>query len=284
MKMRFVNSIQGVQVQKRKTFLGLQVISLVFTGLAFLVWAVVEKIKPEFFNYPFWCTTDNIFQSVLRFWPLFVWGAIMALIGYGGKLITKEDAEEIFLLDTATSVMAGLWEELGFRCVFILTAMVGIWLSNFFWKWTIIILVVVSVITLLASLTKEDIAIFLIGIIMMLIFGGLGFFLWNVEDPVYWVYERIVIPVTNFVTLGLCKDVLYNKSVSLVFIAGMISANSRFRDGHKYQGFKGMLNSWFIGMVLLVAMINHGLVVAMIVHALYDIEFAVMRYSFVKSR
>ncbi|MBX9879642.1 MAG: CPBP family intramembrane metalloprotease [Candidatus Obscuribacterales bacterium] len=53
--------------------------------------------------------------------------------------------------------------------------------------------------------------------------------------------------------------------------AAILSANTKFRDGHKYQGTLGLVNSWFAGLFLFYIMFNYGLLAAILVHALYDI-------------
>ena len=53
--------------------------------------------------------------------------------------------------------------------------------------------------------------------------------------------------------------------------AAVISANAFFRDGHKYQGILGVLNSWFAGMFFFWMMFAHGLWAAMVVHFTYDV-------------
>lgn len=56
-----------------------------------------------------------------------------------------------------------------------------------------------------------------------------------------WLYEFITIPITNLITIGLMQNILYG--FPLILIAGALSANAAFRDGHKYQGGFGYINS-----------------------------------------
>ena len=67
-------------------------------------------------------------------------------------------------------------------------------------------------------------------------------------------------------------------------VFGMISANIAFRDGHKYQGPFGLINSWYLGLVFLYATVNYGLWTAVCVHALYNTEIALIRYVMRKLR
>ena len=52
--------------------------------------------------------------------------------------------------------------------------------------------------------------------------------------------------------------------------AAVVSANIFFRDGHKYQGPFGVLNAWFIGLVMFWVMFTYGVWPAIICHFLYD--------------
>lgn len=84
-------------------------------------------------------------------------------------------------------------------------------------------------------------------------------------------------PVANFFTLGHLSFVLTNPSLWFVG-AGVISANSAFRDGHKYLGLFGYINSWFIGMFFFYLMFTYGLPAAILVHFLYDALIFTIRY------
>ena len=50
----------------------------------------------------------------------------------------------------------------------------------------------------------------------------------------------------------------------------MLYTNAFFRDGHRYQGPIGVLNSWFAGMFLFWIMFTYGLPAAILVHFMYD--------------
>lgn len=76
-------------------------------------------------------------------------------------------------------------------------------------------------------------------------------------------------PVANFFTLGILKDVLVKPEVWYLG-AGVIASNAAFRDGHKYLGLLGFVNSWFIGMVFFAVTFKFGLGAAILVHFLYD--------------
>lgn len=87
---------------------------------------------------------------------------------------------------------------------------------------------------------------------------------------VAWLFSAVFGPLADWATLGHLHSVLSHESGWWVG-AAMLSANSSFRNGHKYQGFLGFTNSWFLGMVFFHCMFHYGLPVAIAVHALYDI-------------
>lgn len=92
---------------------------------------------------------------------------------------------------------------------------------------------------------------------------------WNGGGLVKWFYSDWLIPIANWATFYKLSD--YLVTIPWFIGAAIISANASFRDGHKYQGIIGLTNSWFIGMYMFFLMFNYGLVVAIVVHALYDI-------------
>lgn len=63
-----------------------------------------------------------------------------------------------------------------------------------------------------------------------------------------------------------------------MFMVGVLLANVFYRDGKKYQGVLGWINSWYVGLALANVMINHGLFTALAVHLLYDAQFFVAGY------
>ncbi|MEI6774817.1 MAG: hypothetical protein WCL18_08865 [bacterium] len=99
-----------------------------------------------------------------------------------------------------------------------------------------------------------------------------------VGDPVYWIYKKIMFPIWHFVSFGLLDPILYNKDFSFLFIVGAMSANIKFRDGHKYQGLFGYVNAWIIGYILLYTMMFYGLWVAIIIHVIYDVLIGLTRF------
>lgn len=91
------------------------------------------------------------------------------------------------------------------------------------------------------------------------------------------LHVHIMGPIANFFTLHLLAEQLVNPAIWFIG-AGLLAANSRFRDGHKYLGFIGFVNSWFIGMFFFYLMFKYGLLAAILVHFLYDLFIFVVRY------
>jgi hypothetical protein len=102
----------------------------------------------------------------------------------------------------------------------------------------------------------------------------LGFMGWGIPEHLYlWVVRH----VADFTTLGGLHDVLFSAQGWFVG-AAMLSANAFFRDGHKYQGLKGWISSWFMGMFFFWIMFRFGLPAAILVHLLYDLFIFVVHW------
>jgi hypothetical protein len=64
---------------------------------------------------------------------------------------------------------------------------------------------------------------------------------------------------------------------------GALSANTHFREGHKYLGPLGYWNSWAAGWFLFYVMFEYGIPAAIAVHFLYDfIIYATLALVFQK--
>jgi len=273
----------------KQGFIAMQVIALAYVGVCFLLWGIVEHFWPDFFS-PFeWSQGNNGLEhsliASLCFWPVYIWGAVLATLSCLNLVparTTGTTDEGHAFYDTITSTLAGIWEELGYRCVFILGAMISIMFANWFWGWLLVIFVIIAIVGGLAMMAKSEGNPIVIGIAALFIVFCffLMYWTWNLEDPVYWLYLNVVFPILSFISFGALDPILnfQPEHAPALFIMGAISANAKFRDGHKYQGIIGYFNSWIAGFVLLYAMLYYGLLTAIIVHAIYDIEFAVVRY------
>ncbi len=84
-----------------------------------------------------------------------------------------------------------------------------------------------------------------------------------------WFAVSVAGPVANFFTLGQLDGYLLGES-NWVMATAIIVAAGKFRDGHKYQGAFGYVNSWFMGMVMFWLLLNYGLWAAIVAHIAYD--------------
>ncbi|MFZ2151011.1 MAG: hypothetical protein WAZ12_02935 [Candidatus Absconditicoccaceae bacterium] len=119
---------------------------------------------------------------------------------------------------------------------------------------------------------------------VLFLIGGIALCIWIakaniIDNPLYWFYEKIMIPIWSFVSFRLLDPIIHHKEFSFLFIIGAMSANLKFRDGHKYQGLFGYINAWIIGYILLHAMMYYGLWVAIIIHVIYDILIGLTRFA-----
>lgn len=115
------------------------------------------------------------------------------------------------------------------------------------------------------------------GVFEELIFRWLLFFIAMIMLPFFniitfglvkWLYVELFIPVANFFTFGALEPHLMGSS--WVLGAAIISVNADFRDGHKYLGTLGWVNSWFIGMVMFYLVLNYNIQTAIVAHVAYD--------------
>lgn len=86
---------------------------------------------------------------------------------------------------------------------------------------------------------------------------------------VKWFYLKVLIPVADWITLGLLEPQL--TAANWLLGAAIISVNGRFRQGHLHNGFLAGLNAWFIGMLMFYLLFNHGIWAAIVAHILYDL-------------
>ncbi len=246
---------------------------------AFGLW-IIEQIAPAFFNYPFF--TWGGWESVQKFWPLFAYCIGLSLLiefaGFPKRTIPRRDNVRLLGWEIATSTLAGFWEELGFRWIYICYAMLSIvvmnWIFGTFLAWVLAAFCLIGSLVLWNDKERVFAGIALCGAIL----AGLFAFYVN---PVYLIYQGFVW-VIHYSTFTL-MDPVFQSNLTPLFLFGSVAANATFRDGHKYQGLFGFVNSWFCGMVLLYATITYGLWTAVVVHALYDIAIGVIRFAFQKT-
>lgn len=268
-------------IQREQHFFLYQLIAVAVVAVAAVgVW-VIGLLFPNFFVYPYFKWGG--WEAVWKFWPLFAWGVglnlILMLLDPSKLPIHTNENRELLGWKLATSTLAGIWEELGYRWAFICYAMIGIAVVNWVFGaglgWVLVIALVIGTVVLWSEKEKGLAILTLGGAALAVLFALYA-------NPVYWFYQLLVW-VIHFTTLTLMDPVLYGEHQTLL-IFGAVVANSWFRDGHKYQGPFGLVNSWYVGMVLLYATIIYGLWTAILVHALYNIIINVLRFALQKIR
>lgn len=133
-----------------------------------------------------------------------------------------------------------------------------------------------SIISISAGVLEETIFRWLLFFALFagLAFSNFLFFGWLGFGIAEFLQNHFFGPVANFFTLGMLKPQLLGQN--WLIGAALLTANTKFRDGHIYLGPFGYVNSWFIGMFMFWLMFKFGLPACIICHFLYDlIIFAV---------
>lgn len=203
---------------------------------------IVRWLFPDlilFSPFEFWnIRTGGPIDWLYAGWPIFAWGTIATLIL---GLIHKSSYAEYYNAEElfATDILTSLWA--------------GI-MEEICFRWLIF----------LSCIAGAKISNFLF-------FGYFGFGL------VEWFQLNILGVIANFTTFGYLKDVLIKPEMWAVG-AGLLATNASFRDGHKYLGLLGYLNSWFIGMFLFWILFKYGLIACIIIHFTYDLLLGIVAY------
>jgi len=189
--------------------------------------------------FEFWKTTGTPLGWLCAGWPLFVWGG--ATISGSIAILTKNDR------------MSNLFAERvlgeGAKTSLIAGVLEEITFRWLFVMWFIVIMRVVDYVLL-------------------------GFMGYGVLEL---FYNYITGPVMNFLTFGVLSPQLFHPAGWFVGSA-ILASNFFFKDGHKYQGTFGTVNSWFGGVFLFWILFHYGLPAAIMVHFLYDIMFDLIHY------
>ncbi|MDO8572122.1 MAG: hypothetical protein Q7R79_05575, partial [bacterium] len=186
----------------------------------------------------FWHIRGGFWDWCAASWPIFAWGAGLTAIV---SLLTRNTPETNS--DAEVIIVGG----------FLISLWAGI-MEEICFRWLIFL---------------GDIVMVQIG--NFLFFGFLGF---GIPE---WLFTHIFRPIADFFTGGNLTPQLFHPAGWFVG-AGLLAANASFRDGHKYQGLFGLLNSWFIGMFLFWLMFQYGLLACIVVHFLYDLFIFAVRY------
>lgn len=238
--------------------------SVTLVGAGALVF-IVSILSPSFFKYPYFYFGG--WSAVLAFWPLFLWGITATIIfnWEASSTLSPSESTEVLGYGLTTSVLAGVWEEIGYRWLYICLAMVVTWALNWVWSSGVGILFIFLGLVAAWALWidgKKVIACFLS--VWATVMGVGSYYV----EIIYYIREWWVW-FADLLTLYQMHDAL--KNPDRLFIFGVLLANLWFRNGHRYQGIVGIVNSWFCGMVFIYAMLTYGLWTAIIIHVLYDI-------------
>lgn len=92
-----------------------------------------------------------------------------------------------------------------------------------------------------------------------------------------WLFLHVVGPITSTFSLHWMDTILYHSAGWFVG-AALVSTNAFFRDGHKYQGITGLVNSWYGGLVLFHVALNYGLPAAIVLHTSFNVTVHLVAY------
>lgn len=235
--------------KKEKEKPGCYLVTMFASLILVCIWKTIDhvwdtKLIPfgmfEFWKFDLSLIKQGMYVSCL----VFGWGIGLKIIHlYFSEndpiLMRLIDPEENLARGVATSIFAGVMEEIAFRWLIFFSAIVAAKISNWLF---------------------------------------LGFLGWNI---IAWLYLHIAGPIANLLTLGLLKPIIFHPYGWFVGSA-MLSTNVAFRDGHKYLGFIGFINSWLVGFFLFYIVFNYGLVTAILAHAIYDLLLDGISYIYLK--
>lgn len=214
---------------------------LAAAAVGFVTLLLIQWIFPQavpFGTFEFWALRGSIAGALKVSWPLFAWALVINLVAI---LFIRNGPRDYRHAEKILGREA-------FASVF-----AGI-VEEIDFRWLIFLN-----------------AIWFVKLTNWLFFGFAGF---GIEE---WLFLHIIGPVVNFSTLGKLAPILFHELGWFVG-ASVLAANAKFRDGHKYQGLFGVINSWFIGFFLFWLMFNYGLVACIVVHMLYDLFIDLIRY------
>lgn len=180
--------------------------------------------------FEFWGIEGSVREWIWYTLPVFIWGGVLTFI----HTVTTTNDKEINRDAEAILVFGGL---------------ISLWagvMEEVSFRWLIFLANVVWV---------------KVGNFFLLGFMGLGI-------PKLF-YSYVLAPMANLTTIGYLEPYLWHNAGWAVG-ASLLTTNAFFRDGHKYQGLLGWIDSWFFGMYCFWLLFNYGLVACIFVHVLYD--------------
>ena len=216
------------------------------------IW-IVQTWWPGLIPWPtfdLWTPRGSLGEWLRAAWPILAFGCglnfVIQIINWVNGdspisrafnwFIRKSDpsAARIFGAGTLISLWAGVAEEIAFRWLIFYAAIGTVTLGNF------------------------------------IFFGWLGF---GIPE---WFHLNVWGPIADWTTGGYLTQYIFfpygnpDGPVSWAVGAGMLYSNAMFRDGHKYLGLLGVVNSWFLGMYFFWMSFRYGLISAIVVHFAYD--------------
>ena len=101
---------------------------------------------------------------------------------------------------------------------------------------------------------------------------------WITFGLVKWINVHWMLTFANWATFGILGPQLHNSN--WVMAAAILYAAAAFSSGHAYLGPVGLVNSWFIGMIMFYLVFNYGIITAIVAHFAYDaIIFSILAAS-----
>jgi len=270
--MRFLASVwftskdkSGKEQQSVGQYLAIGLFSFLF--LAVIVWIWPWSIEP-FTLYEFWGKCD-IMGGVYTSWPIFLWAASMTgLVAFltHNKRSDNSKAEDHLVGGLVVSAFAGITEEIIFRWILFLDAIICVKIVNFlFFGW-------------LGWGMPEWFFNHLFGPVAS--FFTLGKMDWILFGFRSWAIGSACLAAAAKFRAGhayLVDWILFGFR-SWAIGSARLAAAAKFRAGHAYLGLVGYINSWYIGMFLFWIMFQYGLLAAIVVHFLYDLIIFVIGY------
>lgn len=206
-----------------------------------IILAIVKGIFPSsipFTYFELWHTTGNLSDWCTTSWPILAWAIGLTFLV---SILTRNSDEE------------NIYAEYLLRNGFWVSLRAGL-MEEILFRWLLLML--------------------WIPMVKVINFIFLGFIDLGLIEI---IHLHIIAPIANFFTMDILKEQVGNPN-NWSLGAAIIIANSKFRDGHKYLGLIGFVNSWFIGMFMFYLLFKYGLVAAIVVHFLYDLFIYLVRY------
>lgn len=186
----------------------------------------------------FWTAHGEPKDWLMCAWPLFAWGCGVNIVV---KLVTRNDPR---VNRNAEGILIG---------GFINSTVAGLF-EEILFRW-----------------------LFFLSNIVWVKLGNWAFFGWAGFGIGRWLHLTVFGPIANFTTFHTLEGYLTDPDKWAIG-AALLASNAFFRDGHRYQGLLGIVNSWCVGMFLFWVMFNYGLPAAILIHFTYDMLIYIVVY------